>query len=67
MTTAVDSSVILDVLVGSCPNRSLDALRRASREGRLIVREAVVAEIRPAFQSGTPYLAPWDPSAEPRQ
>ncbi len=51
MTTAVDSSVILDVLVGSESHQSLDALRRASVEGRLIVCEAVVAEVRPVFDS----------------
>ena len=62
MTTAVDSSVILDVLVGASPNRSLDALRCASLEGRLIVCEAVLAEIRPAFESDVTFcefLSAW--------
>ena len=53
MITAVDSSVILDVLTGDPGNAStsLAALRKASREGRLIVSESVVAEVRPAFES----------------
>ncbi len=42
MITAVDSSVILDVLTGDPGNASasLAALRKASREGRLIVSES---------------------------
>jgi len=57
MTTAVDSSVILDVLTGSGPEAgaSLRALRKASIEGRLIISESVVAEIRPAFQDGAQF------------
>ena len=53
MTTAVDSSVILDVLTGDSENAasSLEALRRAAIEGRLVVCECVIAEVRPAFQS----------------
>lgn len=31
---------------------SLAALRKASREGRLIVSESVIAEVRPAFEEG---------------
>ena len=50
MTTAVDSSVILDVLTGTAGQESLDALRKASREGRLIVCESVIAEMRPVFR-----------------
>jgi len=53
MITAVDSSVILDVLTGGHGNTSssLAALRQASREGRLIVSESVMAEVRPVFES----------------
>jgi predicted nucleic acid-binding protein len=53
MITAVDSSVILDVLTGDTGNASasLAALRKASQEGRLIVSESVIAEVRPAFES----------------
>jgi len=53
MITAVDSSVILDVLTGDPGNASasLAALRKASREGRLIVNESVIAEVRPVFES----------------
>lgn len=49
MTTAVDSSVVLDVLTGAAAGESLDALRKGSLEGRLIVCESVIAELRPAF------------------
>ena len=64
MITAVDSSVILDVLTGDSGNAaaSLAALRKASREGRLIVSESVVAEVRPAFESNAlfeEFLGDW--------
>jgi predicted nucleic acid-binding protein len=50
--TAVDSSVILDVLSADTDHSatSLSALRRASQEGRLVVGECVIAEIRPVFR-----------------
>lgn len=55
MTTAVDTSVVLDVITDDDrhANASVEALRRARREGRLIVCECVVAETRPALQSDT--------------
>ncbi len=64
MITAVDSSVILDVLRGDPGNASasLAALRRASREGRLVVSESVIAEVRPAFESNAlfeEFLGDW--------
>ena len=51
MISAIDSSVVLDVLAGGAAEaeRSLAAIRKASLEGRLIVSESVVAEIRPVF------------------
>ncbi|MDX2055108.1 MAG: type II toxin-antitoxin system VapC family toxin [Polyangiaceae bacterium] len=50
MRTAVDSSVLLDILVGSqFAGASEKAVRRAIAEGSLVVSECVVAEIRPAF------------------
>jgi predicted nucleic acid-binding protein len=53
MITALDSSIILDVLTGS--SRYADAseqlLRRSSAEGRLILGECVAAEIMPAFST----------------
>ncbi len=53
MRTAVDSSVLLDLLVGGrFADASERALRRALAEGALVVCECVVAEIRPAFASG---------------
>jgi len=64
MITAVDSSVILDVLAGD-PARastSLAALRKASQEGRLVVSECVIAEVRPAFESNAlfeEFLGDW--------
>lgn len=54
MLTAVDSSVLLDVVTDSpsCADASERALRRTSAEGGLIVCECVLAEIRPAFANG---------------
>lgn len=51
MISAVDSSVLLDVLCmdPAHAQSSGDLLRRARREGRLIVCDCVVAEILPAF------------------
>ena len=51
MLTAVDSSVLLDVIIDA-PRQaqsSEDALRKASAQGGLIICECVLAEIRPAF------------------
>ncbi len=64
MITAVDSSVILDVLTGEPPHASgsLAALRKASQEGQLIVSESVIAEVRPAFESNSlfeEFLGDW--------
>ena len=62
MTTAVDSSIILDVLIGTASQESLDALRKASVEGRLIVCESVMAELRPVFKDRSTFeqfMADW--------
>ena len=55
MTTAVDTSVLIDVITDDKLHAaaSVEALRRARREGRLIACECVVAETRPALQSNT--------------
>jgi len=62
--TALDSSVLLDVLADSPVHaeRSSQALRRASGDGRLIVGECVVAEIFPALGDADRvrhFLADW--------
>lgn len=51
MRTAVDSSVLLDVIVDDrrFADRSEAALRKAAGAGALTVSECVLAEIRPAF------------------
>ena len=51
MISAVDSSVILDVLTDSrdFAESSISSLRRGAQEGRLIVCECVLAEIYPAI------------------
>ncbi|CAN5605063.1 type II toxin-antitoxin system VapC family toxin [soil metagenome] len=51
MLTAVDSSVLLDVLTDSPPHAdaSEKALRHAAGAGGLIISECVLAEIYPAF------------------
>jgi predicted nucleic acid-binding protein len=53
MITAVDSSVILDVVTADSrfARKSARALREARRAGRLIVCETVIAEITPALQT----------------
>ena len=53
MISGIDSSVILDVLTNdpTFAERSEQALRRASREGQLVICECVLAEIYPAFGS----------------
>lgn len=53
MTTAVDTSVLLDILTDD-PRYAADsesALSEARSSGRLIVCESVVAELRPALGS----------------
>ena len=51
MISALDTSVILDVLVGGSTfaDSSVEAIRRARREGSLIVCECVIAELLPAL------------------
>ena len=54
MRTAIDSSVVLDVLIADPAHapRSEAALRRCAAEGALIISECVVAEITPACPGG---------------
>ena len=49
MTTAVESSVLLDVLAGGpdAPERAAERLILCAAEGRLIVCEMVIAEVTP--------------------
>lgn len=51
MISAIDSSVILDVLADSraFADSSFEALRRGAQEGKLIVCESVCAEVYPAI------------------
>jgi len=53
MTTAIDSSILLDILIDdpSFSGVSEAALKRAKAAGRIIVCESVIAEIRPALSS----------------
>jgi predicted nucleic acid-binding protein len=53
MTTLVDSSVLLDLLIDDPRFGDLSevALKNARSRGRLVACEAVIAEIRPAFSS----------------
>ncbi len=65
MLTAVDSSVLLDVLTDSAAHADASeyALRTAAGEGGLIICECVLAEIRPAFATGgqmDEFLADWE-------
>lgn len=51
MITAVDTSVLLDIFTADPQNLmgSQGALRKAMLEGRLVVCEVVLAELRPCF------------------
>lgn len=53
MTTAVDTSVLLDILTDDTryASSSETALAEARALGRLVVCESVVAELRPALES----------------
>jgi hypothetical protein len=53
MTTAVDTSVLLDVLTDDSryASSSETALAEARASGRLVVCESVIAELRPALES----------------
>lgn len=53
MTTAIDSSVLLDLVIDSprFADLSTAELRRARSDGRLIICSSVVAELRPALPS----------------
>ena len=64
MITSVDTSVILDVLVGDPQFGSVSetALRRAQAEGKMVVCECVVAEVFPALDDTDrfkEFLADW--------
>src|SRR5438128_4764772 len=61
MITAVDSSVILDVLAGNPrdADRSAQALEIANSAGQLIVCEAVVAEITPEVTDVAAFFDVW--------
>src|SRR5438094_4358439 len=65
MLTAVDSSVLLDVLTNSAAHAdsSEQALRKAAGEGGLIICKCVLAEIRPAFATSgqiDEFLGDWE-------
>jgi predicted nucleic acid-binding protein len=64
MISALDSSIILDVLTDSprFSESSEALLRRATAEGKLVVGECVLAEIAPAFGDRSAlreFLADW--------
>lgn len=64
MISALDSSIILDVLTNNplFSDSSEALLRRATTEGKLIIGECVLAEIAPAFDDEKTlrkFLADW--------
>jgi predicted nucleic acid-binding protein len=64
MISALDSSIILDVLTANSQfsERSENLLRRAMVEGKLVIGECVLAEIAPAFKDEKmlrAFLADW--------
>jgi predicted nucleic acid-binding protein len=66
MRTAVDTSVILDVLTEDARHASVSevALRRAAQQGSLVIGECVLAEITPVFPGGRAqideFLSDWE-------
>ncbi len=54
MRTAVDSSILLDVLVNDPTHAAASeaALRAATADGVLVIGDCVLAEVRPAFREG---------------
>lgn len=64
MRTAIDTSVLLDVIVDDeeHADRSEAALRRAAESGALLVGESVLAEMGPAFGNNEieEFLADWN-------
>ena len=69
MRTALDSSVVLDVVVADPRHvdRSEAALRNAASQGVLVIGECVLAEIRPAFAPGEVevFLDDWNIEFQP--
>jgi hypothetical protein len=62
MATAIDSSVLLDVLLADKAHaESSEAALRAAAEGGLLVCEVVVAEIAPVLPDGSiqEFLSDW--------
>jgi predicted nucleic acid-binding protein len=64
MISALDSSIVLDVLTDSprFSESSEALLRRATAEGKLVIGECVLAEIAPVFDDGNAlreFLADW--------
>ena len=63
MKTALDSSVILDVLTGDArwSDASEIALKKAQTLGQLVIGECVLAEITPALAENElgPFLSDW--------
>ncbi|MFZ4599243.1 MAG: type II toxin-antitoxin system VapC family toxin [Terrimicrobiaceae bacterium] len=64
MITALDTSVILDVITDDPSHaiRSLKAIRRASESGSIVICECVLAEVRPALtnEETEQLLADWN-------
>lgn len=64
MRTAIDTSVLLDVLVADPAHvdASEAALRRVAQEGALVIGECVLAEVAPAFATADDleeFLSDW--------
>ena len=64
MVTAVDTSVLLDVLLNDPPHApsSISALRQAAAEGSLVLCETALAEIVPTLPSADvpQFLSDWN-------
>lgn len=64
MVTAVDTSVLLDVLINDVEHApvSLNALRKAAVEGSLVICEVVLAEVAPTLPAADlpQFLSDWN-------
>lgn len=69
MVTAVDSSVLLDVLLNDPQHapRSIAALRQAAAQGSLVLCETTLAEVVPALPPADlpQFLSDWNLTFEP--
>ena len=64
MITAIDTSVLVDVLINDpqCAEKSKSAMRKAATDGALVLCESTLAEIVPVLSAGeiAEFLSDWN-------